>query len=53
MLGFTVEEIGEGTCRVRMPQKDGFLRPGGTAREHTKRSIGARDLSDGKKIPYT
>lgn len=30
LLGFSVEEIGEGTCRVRMPQKDEFLRPGGT-----------------------
>lgn len=30
MLGFTVEEIGEGACRVRMPHKAEFLRPGGT-----------------------
>ena len=30
LLGLTVEELGEGTCRVRLPQKDEFLRPGGT-----------------------
>jgi uncharacterized protein (TIGR00369 family) len=30
MLGFEVEEIGRGACRVRLPQKDEFLRPGGT-----------------------
>lgn len=30
MLGFRIEEIGAGTCRVRMPQKDELLRPGGT-----------------------
>ncbi len=30
LLGFEVEEIGKGTCRVRLPQKDEFLRPGGT-----------------------
>ena len=30
MLGFEVEEIGQGSCRVRLPQKDAFLRPGGT-----------------------
>ena len=30
MLGFTIEEIGKGTCRVRLPQRDEFLRPGGT-----------------------
>ena len=30
LLGFEVQEIGEGTCRVRLPQKDEFLRPGGT-----------------------
>ncbi len=30
LLGFEVEEIGRGTCRVRLPQKDEFLRPGGT-----------------------
>ncbi len=30
MFGFTIEEIGEGTCRVRLPQRDEFLRPGGT-----------------------
>ncbi|MFQ6016832.1 MAG: PaaI family thioesterase [Kiloniellaceae bacterium] len=30
MLGFVVEEIGQGACRVRLPQKDEFLRPGGT-----------------------
>jgi len=30
MLGFTIEDIGEGTCRVRLPQRDEFLRPGGT-----------------------
>lgn len=30
LLGFRVEEIGEGACRVRMPQSERFLRPGGT-----------------------
>jgi len=30
MLGFTVEALGRGTCRVRLPQNDEFLRPGGT-----------------------
>ena len=30
ILGLSVEEIGVGTCRVRMPAKDEFLRPGGT-----------------------
>ncbi len=30
ILGLTVEEIGKGTCRVRMPAKEEFLRPGGT-----------------------
>ena len=30
ILGLSVEEIGAGTCRVRMPGKDEFLRPGGT-----------------------
>ena len=30
MLGFTIEEIGKGTCRVRLPQRAEFLRPGGT-----------------------
>ncbi len=29
-MGFTVEEIGEGTCRVRLPYKARFVRPGGT-----------------------
>ncbi len=30
LLGFEVEAIGKGTCRVRLLQKDEFLRPGGT-----------------------
>jgi uncharacterized protein (TIGR00369 family) len=30
ILGLTIEEIGQGTCRVRMPGKAEFLRPGGT-----------------------
>lgn len=30
LLGFTIEELGEGTCRVRLPHKEEFLRPGGT-----------------------
>ena len=30
ILGLSVEEIGQGTCRVRMPGKAEFLRPGGT-----------------------
>ncbi len=29
-MGMTVEEIGEGTCRVRLPYKERFVRPGGT-----------------------
>ena len=30
MMGFEIAEIGKGTCRVRLPQSDRFLRPGGT-----------------------
>ncbi len=30
MMGFEIEDIGKGTCRVRLPRKDEFLRPGGT-----------------------
>ncbi len=30
MLGFEVAEIGPGTCRVRLPPRAEFLRPGGT-----------------------
>ncbi len=30
MMGFEIAEIGEGSCRVRLPQSDRFLRPGGT-----------------------
>ncbi len=30
MMGFEIAEIGEGSCRVRLPQRDEFLRPGGT-----------------------
>jgi uncharacterized protein (TIGR00369 family) len=30
MMGFEIIDIGEGTCRVRLPQRDEFLRPGGT-----------------------
>ena len=29
-MGMTVEEIGESQCRVRLPYRDAFLRPGGT-----------------------
>jgi uncharacterized protein (TIGR00369 family) len=29
-MGMTVEAIGEGTCRVRLPHRDEHLRPGGT-----------------------
>ena len=29
-MGFVIEEIGEGACRVRLPRRDEFLRPGGT-----------------------
>lgn len=29
-FGLTVEEIGEGTCRVRLPHNEQNLRPGGT-----------------------
>jgi len=30
IMGFEITDIGKGTCRVRLPQKDEFLRPGGT-----------------------
>ncbi len=30
IMGFEITDIGEGTCRVRLPRKDEFLRPGGT-----------------------
>ncbi len=30
ILGLEIEDIGQGTCRVRMPGKEEFLRPGGT-----------------------
>ena len=30
MLGFEVETIGRGNCRVRLPPRAEFLRPGGT-----------------------
>lgn len=30
MMGFEIVDIGKGTCRVRLPQSDQFLRPGGT-----------------------
>jgi len=30
LMGFEIIDIGKGSCRVRMPQKDEFLRPGGT-----------------------
>ncbi len=30
LLGFEIEEIRRGACRVRLPYKDEFLRPGGT-----------------------
>lgn len=29
-MGFAVEEIGEGSCRVRLAYKPAFVRPGGT-----------------------
>ncbi len=29
-LGMVVEDIGRGTCTVRLPYRDQFLRPGGT-----------------------
>ena len=29
-MGMAVEEIGEGRCRVRLPYRTQFLRPGGT-----------------------
>lgn len=29
-MGMSVEEVGEGTCRVRLPHRDQNLRPGGT-----------------------
>lgn len=28
--GIAVEEVGEGSCRVRMPYREEYLRPGGT-----------------------
>jgi uncharacterized protein (TIGR00369 family) len=30
MMGFEITGIGKGSCRVRLPQRDEFLRPGGT-----------------------
>lgn len=30
LFGFATEEIGEGVCRVRLPYKQEYLRPGGT-----------------------
>jgi uncharacterized protein (TIGR00369 family) len=30
IMGFEIEAIGKGSCRVRLPHKDAFLRPGGT-----------------------
>ncbi len=30
LLGCEIEEIGKGTCRVRLPPRAEFLRPGGT-----------------------
>jgi len=30
IFGLTIEDLGQGTCRVRMPAKEEFLRPGGT-----------------------
>jgi acyl-coenzyme A thioesterase PaaI-like protein len=30
IMGFEITDIGKGTCRVRLPRKDEFLRPGGT-----------------------
>ncbi len=30
LMGFEITDIGKGTCRVRLPQRDEFLRPGGT-----------------------
>lgn len=29
-LGFNIEEIGAGSCTVRLPSREKFLRPGGT-----------------------
>ena len=29
-MGMSVEAIGEGTCRVRLPYREEHLRPGGT-----------------------
>ena len=29
-MGMTVEEMSEGACRVRLPYRDQFVRPGGT-----------------------
>ena len=29
-MGMTVEEMAEGACRVRLPYRDQFVRPGGT-----------------------
>ncbi len=29
-LGLEIQEIGDGSCRVRQPYRDAFVRPGGT-----------------------
>lgn len=30
LMGFEVVELGQGTCKVRMPERQEYLRPGGT-----------------------
>ncbi len=30
IMGIEITDIGKGTCQVRLPRKDKFLRPGGT-----------------------
>ena len=45
-MGMSVEAIGEGTCRVRLPHRNEHLRPGGTvsgpARAETCRPSASR-----------
>lgn len=39
IMGFEIIDIGKGTCRVRLPQKDEFLRAGGTVNGPAQMSL--------------
>ena len=47
-MGMTVEEIAEGTCRVRLPYREQFVRPGGTVAGPM-----LKGLADTKAMPVT